>query len=131
MAVAGQPIHGFLSGLTPSIRPIAERIVSVVQAHAPLDAAIKWGQLTFAVDNDFEHWICAVAASKQRVNLTFHFGSLLRDHTGAFAPSDDKFVRKIRFVTVDDVDDAVVHDLLAQAVDRLPYFRQHYASRSC
>ena len=99
--------------------------MSIVQAHAPLDAAIKWGRLTFAVDDDFEHWICAVAASRQRVNLTFHFGSLLSDHTGAFAPSDNRYVRKIGFVAPDEVDDAVVHDLLAQAVDRLPRFRRH------
>ena len=131
MAVADQPLHRFLSGLTPAARPVAERIVAIVQAHAPFDAAIKWGQLTFAVDNDFDHWICAVAASKHRVNLTFHFGNLLSDRTGAFAPSDNKYVRKITFAAADEVDDAVVHDLLTQAVDRLPYFRQHYASRSC
>ena len=105
--------------------------MSIVQAHATLDAAIRWGQLTFAVDNDFDHWICAVAASRNRVNLTFHFGSLLSDHTGACAPSDGKYVRKIGFVEVEQVDDGAVHDLLAQAVDGLPYFRQLYASRSC
>jgi hypothetical protein len=54
------------------------------------------------------------------VNLTFHYGSLLTDHAHVFAPSDAKFVRRVGF-----------DDLLAQAVDRLPQFRQHYASRSC
>lgn len=129
--MAGDPIEDYLSGLVPGLRPVSEHIVSVIRAHTALDVAIKWGRLTFAVDNDFDHWVCAVAASNQRVNLAFHFGSLLRDHTGAFAPSDAKFVRKIGFAAVDEVDDAVVHDLLAQAVDRLPQFRQHYASRSC
>ncbi len=76
------------------------------------------------MDNDFDHWICAAAASRNRVNLTFHFGSLSATITGAFAPPDGEYVRKIGFVAVEQVDDAAVHDLLAQAMNRLPYFRQ-------
>ena len=77
----------------------------------PFDAAIKWRQLSF------DHWICAVSATKQRVSLAFHLGSLLRDNTGAFAASDAKYVRKVGYASADDVDEAVVHNLLAQAVE--------------
>jgi hypothetical protein len=122
--VIGDLIEVYLSGLEPRHRPVAERIVSVVRSHAGLDIGIKWRQLTFAVGNDFDHWICAVAATKRRVNLTFHFGSLLDDHTGAFEAYGGKFVRKIGFTSADEVDDAVIRDLLTQAVDALPRFRE-------
>ena len=36
-----------------------------------------------------------MSATKQRVSLAFHLGSLLRDNTGAFAASDAKYVRKV------------------------------------
>jgi hypothetical protein len=85
----------------------------VVTRHAALDAAMKWRQLTFALDNDFDHWICAVAATSRQARFVFHFGALLDDPTGLFAPSDAKFV-----------DDAVVADLLTQALDTLPRFRR-------
>jgi hypothetical protein len=122
--VVGDPIDVYLAGLEPGLRPVAERIVSVVRANIPLDVGIKWRQLTFAVDNDFDHWICAVAATKRRVNLTFHFGSLLDDRAGVFEASDAKFVRKVGFESVDAVDDAVIRDILTQAVDALPRFRE-------
>jgi hypothetical protein len=122
--VADDPTHDFLAGLRPSLRPVAERVIAVVRAHTPLAAEIKWRQLTFAVDGDFDDWICAVAASKRRVSLTFHFGSLLDDRARVFDGSDAKFVRKMGFESVDDVDDAVIRDLLTEAVDALPRFRE-------
>ncbi len=57
------------------------------------------------------------AASKRRVTLAFHFGSLLDDRSGVFEASDAKFVRGIGFESADDVDDAVIRDLLTRAVD--------------
>jgi len=122
--VADDPIIEFLNGLTPAGRDVAERLIWIVTGHATLDAAMKWRQLTFAVDNDFDHWICAVAATKRGANLTFHFGSMLSDRTGAFAPSDAKYVRKICCTSRGDVDESVVRDLLTQALDTLPRFRQ-------
>jgi hypothetical protein len=106
------------------VRPVAERVILIVRAHPTFDAAIKWRQLTFAVDGDFDHWICAVAATKRQVHLTFHFGSLLDDRAGVFAASEAKFVRKIGFESADDVDAGVIDDLLAQAVEALPRFRR-------
>jgi hypothetical protein len=122
--VARDPTDDFLAGVVSPLRPLAARLIAVVRAHAEFDAGIKWRQLTFAVDQDFDHWICAVAATKRRVNLTFHFGSLLDDRAGVFEASDAKFVRKMGFESVDDVDDAIIRDLLTQAVDALPRFRE-------
>ena len=126
--VADVPTTEYLSGLSPAVREVAERLISVVQRHSNLDAAIKWRQLTFALDGDFDHWICAVAGTSRQARLTFHFGALLHDVEGAFAPSDAKYVRRITVTAAGDVDEATVADLLSQAHDALPRFRQQVRS---
>jgi hypothetical protein len=112
--MAGDPADEFLAGLDSALRPVAERVISVVRAHIPLDAGIKWRRLTFAIDDDVDHWICAVAASQGRVTLTFHFGSLLDDRPGVFEESDAKFVRTLGFHSADDVDEALIRELLTR-----------------
>lgn len=52
--VAGDPAAEFLDGLTPEVRDIAERLILIVRSQADFDVAIKWRQLTFAVDGDFD-----------------------------------------------------------------------------
>ena len=49
---------------------------------------------------------------------------MLDDPADAFAPSEAKFVRRINYVSADDVNEAVVTDLLSQALDTLPRFRR-------
>jgi hypothetical protein len=108
--VAGDPAQDFVSELTPTLRPVTERLIAIIRARAPFGVAIKWRQLTFALDHDFDHWVCALAATGRRVNLTFHYGSLLTDHAQVFAPSDAKFVRKVGCDPADGIDDAAVQD---------------------
>jgi hypothetical protein len=106
-------------------RSFRRRRLGLVRAQRfPLDAGIKWRRLTFEIDDDVDHWICAVAASQGRVTLTFHFGSLLDDRPGVFEESDAKFVRTLGFHSADDVDEALIRELLTQAVDTLPRFRE-------
>jgi hypothetical protein len=119
----GDPVTRFLDGLTPTVRDVAERLILIVMARTTFDVAIKWRQLIFAVDGDFDHWICAVAATSRQARLTFHFGSMLRDAAGVFEASDARFVRKISYKSASDVDEPVVRDLLNQALDAYPRFR--------
>ena len=116
-------VTDFLEGLTPPVRDVAERLILIVTAHAAFDVAIKWRQLTFAVDGDFDHWVCAVAATSKQARLTFHFGAWLDDREGVFEPSDAVYVRKVSYSAAGDVDEAVVRGLLGQALDALPRFR--------
>ena len=127
--VADDPITEYLSGLTPTVREVAEQLIVIVTGHAELDSAIKWRQLTFALDGDFDHWICAVAGTSRQARLTFHFGALLDDVAGAFAPSDTKYVRRITYASAGDVDEAIVADLLSQALDAFPRFRRQVRCR--
>ena len=122
--VAVDVVDDFLAGLATSTRATAANVIAAVRKQADLDAAIKWRQLTFAVDSDFDHWICAVALTKQRVNLAFHFGRLLKDDAGRFEESDAKFVRKVGYRSGDDVDDAAIVGMVSQAIAALPRFKQ-------
>jgi hypothetical protein len=121
--VADDPITTFLEGLTATVRDVAERLILIVMSQSSFDVAIKWRQLTFAVDGDFDHWICAVAATSRQARLTFHFGSMLRDSAGLLEPSDSRYVRKIGFSSAKDVDAVALRDLLTEAIDTLPRFR--------
>lgn len=121
--MAGDPIPEYLSGLAADLRATAERLVTIVTAHAAFDVAVKWRQLTFAVDGDFDHWVCAVAATSRQARLTFHFGAWLDDPAGLFEPSDALFVRRIGFRSAGDIDEAAVRDLLTRALETLPRFR--------
>ena len=121
--MAGDPNADFLDGLAPAVRSTAERVIAIVTAQHPFDVAIKWRQLTFAVDNDFDHWICAVAATSRRARLVFHFGAWLDDPAGLFQPSEARFVRRIEFTSSGDVDELAVRALVRTALDELPRFR--------
>jgi hypothetical protein len=67
-------IANFLAGLTPETRPVAERVIESIVGHRKWFVGIKWRQLTFALAADFDNWVCAVGASRQRVS----FGVALR-----------------------------------------------------
>lgn len=121
-SMADDPMADFLAGLEPEVRATAELIATAVRASADLSCAIKWRQLTFAVDADFDHWICAVSATKRSAALVLHFGSLL-DHD-IFDASDAKYTRRITYRTRDEVDVAAIRDIVGQAVDALPQFRR-------
>ena len=127
--MASNPIDNFVTGLTPELRPVAERVIESVIKHRKWAIAVKWRQLTFAVADDFDHWVCAVAANRQRVNLVFHYGALLPGWEQRFEPTASKFVRKIPIESVGEVDDALISDLLDLAVETLPAFRARATRR--
>ena len=121
--MGGDPSADFLVGLTAAVRSTAECLIAVVSAQHPFDVAVKWRQLTFAVDHDFDHWVCAVAATSRQARLAFHFGAWLDDPEGLFEPSQARFVRRIEFRSPGDVDEAAVRYLVTQALEVLPRFR--------
>jgi hypothetical protein len=121
--MASNPIDNFFAGLTPQTRPVAERVIESILRHRKWAVGIKWRQLTFALAGDFDNWVCAVGANRHRGNLVFHHGALLRGCEQRFEPTASKFVRRIAFESVDEVDDALIRDLLDLAVDTLPTFR--------
>jgi hypothetical protein len=95
--MASNSIANFLADLTPETRPVAERVIESILEHRKWFVGIKWRQLTFAMAGDFDNWVCAVGANRQRVSLVLHYGALLRGCEQRFEPTASKFVRRIAF----------------------------------
>jgi hypothetical protein len=120
-------VADFLAPLAPAVRAVADEVVGAVQGCADFDIAVKWRQLTFALDGDFDHWVCAVAATRDRVDLKLHFGGLLADPRQVFVPESSKFVRKLRFRS--SPDPQLIADYVTRAVHALPEFRRVWRER--
>lgn len=71
----------------------------VEQVHAAAEdvsEAIKWRRLTFTVDDNWHHWLCAVHVTRAAVSLVLHKGALL-DDPGGLLQGDGKYLRQIPF----------------------------------
>ncbi|HET9221142.1 MAG TPA: DUF1801 domain-containing protein [Roseiflexaceae bacterium] len=124
-------LHEFTQGVTPEFADIVTSLVKTISSSpVKLDAAIKWKQLTFGLPGDLYHWICSINITKKSVDLNFHYGGLLSDPSGIFRAGDSKFLRKIEYRTIADVDDAVVLDFIRQALDKHQYFKENWRSIS-
>jgi hypothetical protein len=87
---------------------------------------IKWRKITFALNNDFHHWICAIAATKNSVNLYFHFGKLLDNKTYVFKTGTSRFLGKIEFKKIEDINKKIIKDLINEAVLKLDFFKNNW-----
>ena len=120
-------VDAFEAKSSPEFQVIIHRLVQIIKDSGhPLDMDIKWGQLSFAQNADFHHWICAIKVTKKSVGLVFHFGGLLDDPGCVFEIGTSKFIRTIEYHTVKDIDGAVLQDFIAQALDRLPFFKSNW-----
>ena len=60
---------------------------AAIRAAAPeLESAIKYRLLSYTVERDWRHWVCAVNATKSAVCLRFLWGVLLDDPLGVLRP---------------------------------------------
>jgi len=109
-------VAGWLSGLDQSLRQGVEFLADVVtSAHASLERAIKWGRLTFTVDGNWHHWVCAVAATKKGAKLLLHKGALLDDPHGLLRGSG-RYLREIPLESIRQ-DPEAVRAIVRSAVD--------------
>ncbi len=122
-----QLVDAFIKQACPEYQQITLKIVEIIgNSGQELEMDIKWGQLTFAHQADFHHWICAIKITKKFVGLTFHFGGLLDDPQHQFVVGDSKFIRKLEYRTCAEINKEVISDFLDQAVNRLEYFKEHW-----
>jgi hypothetical protein len=117
-ADAAAIVDAHLPDLDPAWRPTAERVIGVILEELP-DAQHdrKWGRLTFTRDDDWHHWICAIAPSKKALKLVIHKGALLDDPGGAMEGTG-RYTRSISFRAPEEVDPWLLRPLLRQAADR-------------
>jgi hypothetical protein len=122
--MGGRPraVEDWLSRWTPDQREQVEWLAGRVhRAAAGLAEAVKWGRLTFTVDGDWHHWLCAIAVTKRGVNLTFHKGALLDDPAGVLN-GGGRYVRQLPYEKAAADPDAVtalVREAIAHQTDML------------
>lgn len=103
----------------PIVKHLYEKIVSI---NSNFVNKIKWKQLTFTIDEDFNHWIVAISVTKKAVNLVFHYGGLLDDPDQKLLVGSSKFLRKLEFKTVDEINTNTISFFITQAIDKREYF---------
>lgn len=121
------PTQNFLRASSPEFQPIVIRLTEIIESSKePLSCDVKWGQLTYAKNGDFHHWLLGIKVTKKFVGLVFHFGGLLDDPHNIFICGASKFSRKIEYRRLEDVESEVVLGFLEQALDKLAYFKEHW-----
>ena len=105
----------------------ADLVTAIAAAQPGWDAAVKWGQLAFAQDQDFHHWLCGVKVTKKAVVLTFHFGGMFDDPDSRLIAGSSRYLRRLEYTKPSDIDVNVLAGFLTQAADLLPTFKAEQA----
>jgi hypothetical protein len=88
-------VEQWLARLDPPTRAEVEEVGQVVtEADPRMEGSVKWGRLTYSLEGNWHHWLCAVAVSKKTPRLVFHKGVLLEDRSGLLDGSG-KYVREM------------------------------------
>jgi hypothetical protein len=92
---------------TPTRAEVEEVGQAVTETDPRMEGAVKWGRLTYALEGNWHHWLCAVAVSKKATRLVFHKGALLEDRSGLLDGSG-RYVREMPLSAALQNSDAVV-----------------------
>lgn len=109
------------------LKTIAEKVAKIILlSNSKLKADIKWNRLTIALNDDFHHWICGIDILKDNVSLTFHFGGLLTDEKGLLIAGSSKFLRKLKYSKISEINEKDIIDFVNKAINKLPYFVENW-----
>jgi hypothetical protein len=115
-------IQTWLDRLDARRRAAVEDLSGIVTAVDPrLEQAVKWGRLTFTLDGNWHHWLCAIAAPAAGAKLIFHKGVLLDDPDGLLVGSA-RYVREVpaaEAIRRPDAARALVRSAIAHQTDML------------
>lgn len=115
----GRPpeVEDWLRRWSPDQREQVEWLAGRVHAAGKdVAEAIKWRRLTFTVDGNWHHWLCAVAVTGGAVSLVFHKGSLLEDPADMLQ-GGEHYLRKLPYDRA-AADPEAVTALVRQAIAR-------------
>lgn len=97
-------IGGWDADQQVAVRWFADR---VHDADPRISEAIKWRRLTFTVEGNWHHWLCAVSVTRGGVGLMLHKGALLHDPQ-ALMLGDGRYLRQVPYEVAAGNPDAVV-----------------------
>jgi hypothetical protein len=115
----GRPreVEDWVRQCSPDRREQVEWLAGRVHAAVDgVDEAIKWGRLTFTVDGNWHHWLCAIAVTARGVSLVLHKGALLDDPAGMLE-GEGRYLRQTPYDRV-AADPEAAAALVRQAVVR-------------
>jgi len=119
----------YIANIAPAFGPAVLALDSaVVAVRADFDTRIFYRMLTYALDGDFRHWICAIDARKKPFKLRFLYGVLLDDPRGVLRAGTG-ILRTIDFASLEDIDAQLVTDYVREAVSRLDEFKAQLDDR--
>jgi hypothetical protein len=117
MADRPREVEAWLGRWGPDQRERVDWLAARVHAAAPgTQEAVKWSRLTFTVDGNWHHWLCAIAVAARGVSLVFHKGSLLDDPAGLLE-GEGRYLRQVPYERAAEDPEAVA-ELVRQAVAR-------------
>jgi len=118
-------INTYIEGVDPKFKGIIKKLNEIIiRPGNNFNIAIKWDQLTIALNNDFHHWLFAINQTKNYVSLVFHYGSMLNDSSGIFKTGSSNFLRQILIKDLNEIKDNIPIDLIEQSIIKLPEFIQ-------
>jgi hypothetical protein len=81
------PLEQYLDVYDDEAGAVFVQLDDAIRAAAPeLESAIKYRLLSYTVERDWRHWVCAVNATKSAVCLRFLWGVLLDDPLAVLRP---------------------------------------------
>jgi hypothetical protein len=125
VAVRSDPLEEYLALYDEPAGRLFVQLDAAIRAAAPeLDVAIKYRLLSYTLDADWRHWVCAVNATKSAVCLRFLWGVLLDDPLGVLRAGTSTLM------TWDiprggDIDAGAVGDYVREALARRDHFLAH------
>ena len=120
------PLEEYLEVYDDEAGAVFVQLDAAIRAAAPeLETAIKYRLLSYTVERDWRHWVCAVNATKSAVCLRFLWGVLLDDPLGVLRPGSSTLM------TWDmprgtEVDADLVGRYVREALDK----REHFLANS-
>jgi hypothetical protein len=85
--VSDGPLEEYLASYDAEAGEVFVQLDQAIRQAGPeLDVAIKYRLLSYTLERDWRHWVCAVNATKSAVCLRFLWGVLLDDPMGVLRP---------------------------------------------
>jgi hypothetical protein len=120
-----EPLEQYAATVDPEAAETLRALDAAVRRAAPeLELAIKYRMPTYTLEGRWRHWVTALSATKDAVNLRFLWGVLLDDPLGVLRPGTSTLM------TWDcpsgaDVDADAVGRYVRDALDKRDHFLAH------
>ena len=107
-----------LNDFKPGSKDIATLIINLaLEVNPEFDCGIKWDQITFTLNQNWNHWIFSVSEARQGVMVSFHKGALLKDPRKIFKGTGSH-LRTIKYEYPEMIDPSYLKMLITQAIDK-------------